>query len=332
MFYSKISRKNGKIDNGCDVYVSKAYSGAGWNLNKSKWAIPAEISNLTGEEMQTLYEQHIIESALKDHIPELAYQKLGCWCKSEETCHALVLTKLLESYLKQIETKTESVAEDYPKMNVVKVPLFTAVKRTKRARKLLSKTASLTIESVGVSVTNKTRKVDIPLTLYDIIKSPMEVYRFCDEEPFNLTTEPIALPDPVVFKLDVDNRIEAIIKPMRRIKIPHSHYEIADNIKPVITKGFVKKLYMKDDPFICYVARISKNKTTQRYTLVLSESTSEKATNDDSVKVHLCNGLSDMILTNYLQKNSIVLIKCFTVTCLAPKKYVVFVTELERIA
>ena len=131
MQYQKISRKSGKIENACDVYISRAFNGSGWNLARSKWAVPIHMANLTGAALQDAYEAYVCAELNKD-LPELAHQTLGCWCKSEAVCHARVLLNLVAKYCATTHPPDEESV--CPSLHVERIPLYRATKRSKRPK------------------------------------------------------------------------------------------------------------------------------------------------------------------------------------------------------
>jgi hypothetical protein len=135
--YQKLSRANKKIK-ACDVYISGNRKYGGWNLNESKWAIPQSLAKLKPDEMQTEYHQHLISSNLISQIPNIAYQTLGCWCETENICHAAVLNRCVREYLAKPTPNQES--KPVPKLVIVKEPLITDIKfRIRKPRKVTVK-------------------------------------------------------------------------------------------------------------------------------------------------------------------------------------------------
>lgn len=125
--YHKISRKGGKVEQGCDVYISRAYVGSGWNLAKSKWAIPQHIALLTGQELLHAYREYIQQPPHIDCIYEIAYQSMGCWCKDSSSCHYTVLAEEVTKYL-QLKNNNDD-DDTAPSLIVTRIPLYVAKKR-----------------------------------------------------------------------------------------------------------------------------------------------------------------------------------------------------------
>ena len=73
-----------------DIYVGRP----------SDWGNPFRISKtMSRDEAVDLYENWIRKKPeLIERLPELKGKVLGCWCKSDERCHADVLIKLIKEF------------------------------------------------------------------------------------------------------------------------------------------------------------------------------------------------------------------------------------------
>lgn len=68
--------------------------------DKSKWHNPYTVKKYGIEECLRLYEEHI-RSSLWDDLSELDdILNLGCWCVEEDLCHAGVLRRLYDEYVR----------------------------------------------------------------------------------------------------------------------------------------------------------------------------------------------------------------------------------------
>ena len=69
-----------------------------FHYKESKWHNPFKVGQKTGEyllsESLKLYEEHILNSHLKNELHELKGKVLGCFCDQRFDCHAKVLVKL----------------------------------------------------------------------------------------------------------------------------------------------------------------------------------------------------------------------------------------------
>lgn len=63
---------------------------------KSKWHNPYSVQKYGLDTCLQLYENHIMNSNLKDDLHELEGKELGCWCKPNK-CHGDILIKLHKS-------------------------------------------------------------------------------------------------------------------------------------------------------------------------------------------------------------------------------------------
>lgn len=90
----RIRISEGKIVQGCDLYIGRPCFRGGWNLSGSKWANPFSVNKYGREECLKLYEQHIRNRPdLWNNLYELEGKTLGCFCKPDP-CHGDVLIKL----------------------------------------------------------------------------------------------------------------------------------------------------------------------------------------------------------------------------------------------
>ena len=94
----RIKRHNGKIVQGCDVYIGRSCNQGGWSLPNSKWNNPYSVKTFGRQECLLMYENYVRNnSALVSSLHELSGKVLGCWCKPEN-CHGDVLVKLFNEY------------------------------------------------------------------------------------------------------------------------------------------------------------------------------------------------------------------------------------------
>lgn len=92
----RIRRLDGKVAQGCDVYIGKENKKGGWDLPKSTWANPFTrgSKNCTPEELADY--EHWIRSTRMHMLETLRGKRLGCFCDGFDKCHGSVLIKLLE--------------------------------------------------------------------------------------------------------------------------------------------------------------------------------------------------------------------------------------------
>lgn len=340
MDYQTICRKNGKIKVG-DVYISRAYMGNGWNIAKSKWAIPADISKLSGIALQEAYKVHI-ETNLKNDIPELAYQKLGCWCKNENICHAKVLKELVQQYMNcPTETRQNSTTESYPIMIIDRIPIYTATKRTKK--KFATKATVATIAELPIQPSQPIQPIQ-PIQPSQPIQSNIDKFfdpKNMDRMPIqHLIYKPIVvysnvLPKDVLQKSE--NGITILYESLQAcMQLPfdsmlYTHVMSLQKAAPI--KGLCKFMETNKEwlPFYCYVARITKNKKNDRLQMILSETPAAVSNNDNSYKVHLASQLSPLIANRFIVKDDLIYVRDYAITHVGPKKRVVIVTSLEKV-
>jgi hypothetical protein len=75
------------------LYVGRECYMGGWSLPKSKWYNPYSVKAY-GDKVCDMYKVYIEgKPELMSALPELANQKLGCWCYPKP-CHASVLRDL----------------------------------------------------------------------------------------------------------------------------------------------------------------------------------------------------------------------------------------------
>lgn len=63
---------------------------------KSKWANPFNVKKYGRDKCLELYREHILNSDLKNQLPELKGKVLGCWC-CPDPCHGDILVELLKN-------------------------------------------------------------------------------------------------------------------------------------------------------------------------------------------------------------------------------------------
>lgn len=90
----KIKRVDGRVVQGCDVYIGRRYHRNGWNLEASKWNNPFKKADYgSAQTVVRLYEEYLLQHPeLLAALPELEGKTLGCWCKPEP-CHGDILIK-----------------------------------------------------------------------------------------------------------------------------------------------------------------------------------------------------------------------------------------------
>jgi hypothetical protein len=105
-----LRRKQGKVVQDCDVYIGRECRKGGWDLPTSKWANPYSLYRYQSRELVLdKYEEHVRSHAdLLAALPELAGQRLGCWCRPLP-CHGDVIVKLFREVV-LVPASTESVA------------------------------------------------------------------------------------------------------------------------------------------------------------------------------------------------------------------------------
>lgn len=106
----KITRKGGKVDVDCDIYIGRRCTMGGWNLQESKWHNPFKVDeeNTIHKVINDFY-LYMKGSArfggrnLMAELHELKGKVLGCWCKKKgnEPCHGDVLVKLLNEQIRE---------------------------------------------------------------------------------------------------------------------------------------------------------------------------------------------------------------------------------------
>lgn len=88
----RLRRREGRVVQDCDVYIGRACQQGGWDLPASKWANPFSVARY-GSVRKVLrkFEEYLAERPdLVAALPELAGQRLGCWCHPNP-CHGDVL-------------------------------------------------------------------------------------------------------------------------------------------------------------------------------------------------------------------------------------------------
>jgi hypothetical protein len=344
MEYNKICRKNGKVEQACDVYISRAYMGSGWNLGRSKWAIPNELCVLNASQLHDAYRKYIVESPdLSKQIPELAYQRLGCWCKDEDTCHAKVLTSLVRDYLNQQPAPLDS---SYPSLLVERVPIYRVEKRAHKnvvvknrdKAMVCNKSQPLAPLAPLAPLTSSVHLVGVdssPAGLVTFI-SPMTIAEYWNNPPFNHPIDATAPPEPITI---VNNSgLTVIYKPIPPNKpSPYdpSMFIVKLNWTNLVPKkNFAPNLHKSKtwDPFVCYVAKIIKNKKTERYMMILSDHDSTGANNENSVKVHVASQLFPAIQNKTIAKDDLIYVEHYTITQLGPRKTLIILCHVAKIS
>lgn len=81
-----------------DVYVGRAFHHQGYDLPASIWGNPFVVGrDGTREEVVEQYERYVLtHPELMERLGELEGQRLGCWCRIGDPCHADVLVRLVE--------------------------------------------------------------------------------------------------------------------------------------------------------------------------------------------------------------------------------------------
>lgn len=381
-----VSRKRGKVERACDVYVSRSYKGGGWALEKSKWAIPFELASLRGEKLFTAYAQHLVDANLTKDIHELAYQTLGCWCKDAEICHTRVLRTLVQEFLDsgQPTATATTDATDNPKLHIERQPLYRAGKvrseplkklhaarapqalkrrprRPRSPRRLaVKKSAAKASETEGAASPTPRRSktniegaegareakacqakacwddwlVDGKISRVPIASVPMEaliyqpiiVRRHWREPPFNWKTGD---PPPTACTTVNSKHLTVVYEPMEPYPKPPA-FDAAPYVECVAVlpkptaklSATVMAANSKWPPLVCYVARVTRNKATKRFTMILSETPSAKASNDNSIRVEVASQLDRAIANGAFSKDDLVRVKDYAVSTLGRRKHI----------
>jgi hypothetical protein len=362
MMYQKIARKGGKVDKACDVYISRAHMGSGWNLAKSKWAMPPEVT-------LSNYRDHLESTGLVQNVYELCHQTLGCWCKNSALCHASILIELTQKYLAQSlpvivsENKNEVQAYLLPTMIIDRVPWLKvrhkkevkAESQKKEVKAEFQKTATSSIAfkneaapplfapttslSSAADPENDEQDLNSLIDPFSWIKSPIVLTQHWDKPPFNCPATTIEAPPDVLQTLP--NGHVVIYKPLRPIQV--TALDVTTFVKclkkpPAVTKGFHTKLLQTPSlsalswqPFVCYVAKITRSKKNNRYLMILSEQTAAEAKNENSIKVHLAAQLSCLFQNRLVQKDDLIEVQDYAVSQIGVRKNVVIVCGLRKI-
>ena len=89
--------RGGVVVQGCDIYIGRACTLGGWNLEQSIWHNPYTVKEYgSAEEAVRRFEEYLLRSPqLMIRLPELRGKVLGCWCKKKgnEPCHGDVLIR-----------------------------------------------------------------------------------------------------------------------------------------------------------------------------------------------------------------------------------------------
>jgi hypothetical protein len=95
----RLKKRNGIIIQDCDIYIGRACSMGGWNLEQSKWANPFTIREYGSvEKVCDKYREYILKNNdLMNSLHELEGKRLGCWCKNKpsDLCHGDILIELI---------------------------------------------------------------------------------------------------------------------------------------------------------------------------------------------------------------------------------------------
>lgn len=106
----RLKRANGKVVQGCDVYIGRRMSMGGWDLPESKWANPFTVKQYgTAEVAVAKYKEWFkTQPHLLLAINELRGKILGCWCKAKgtEVCHGDYLAELANAKVSSEEIDT----------------------------------------------------------------------------------------------------------------------------------------------------------------------------------------------------------------------------------
>lgn len=92
----RLRRKEGKIVQGCDIYIGRQCTMGGWNLPKSDWYNPINVKDCKDRTdcLQQYLDYMRTRPDLLARLGELKGKTLGCWCKPE-MCHGDVLKALI---------------------------------------------------------------------------------------------------------------------------------------------------------------------------------------------------------------------------------------------
>ncbi len=97
----KLKRQEGRVVQGCDVYIGRECRMGGWDFPQSKWHNPFPVkSGRTPAQAVALFEAYLLKQPeLLASLEELRGQVLGCWCKMKPTdpCHGDVLVRFLHA-------------------------------------------------------------------------------------------------------------------------------------------------------------------------------------------------------------------------------------------
>ena len=95
----RVRRQNGKLVQGCDVYIGRACFRGGWELPQFKWHNPYSVKKYGIDEAINKYRTYLHTSGLINDIEKLRGKTLGCWCKPGP-CHGDVLIEELNKITK----------------------------------------------------------------------------------------------------------------------------------------------------------------------------------------------------------------------------------------
>ena len=91
----RLCRKDGRVVQGCDLYIGREENRGGWSFIRSKWANPFSVQAAgSRKKAVAMYREYVMQCPfLLDSLEELSGLVLGCWC-APELCHGHVLIQL----------------------------------------------------------------------------------------------------------------------------------------------------------------------------------------------------------------------------------------------
>ena len=93
----KLKRQNGKVVQGCDVYIGRECYMGGWKLPRSIWHNPFSVKNYGLQNALNMYEQYLCNSPeLMGQLYTLQGKTLGCWC-DPNPCHGHILQRYVDN-------------------------------------------------------------------------------------------------------------------------------------------------------------------------------------------------------------------------------------------
>ena len=106
----RLTRKNGKLFQDCDVYIGPKLCNDHWVLEQSKWFNPFYSPHISTKKAFQLYSRHIDNTTkLHNSLSELKGKRLGCICRDLSTCHGRVLLEKIE----QVEPELHNSAQPF---------------------------------------------------------------------------------------------------------------------------------------------------------------------------------------------------------------------------